>query len=425
MGTKWMFKNALCTVIPMENNVSYLQLIDTLHKELRVDKELYGLKLEVPYTCGDQPFAPVLVESDLGVRAFLGVTSQERIPLCVTPVKKTVTVDRNRVQVSQRDHDATVPVDIPYECDPYVNDDPVADYNEHLADVNDNLYVDFNEVSGGDSDRVPSENNWQIDQVSTGHEITIRRPANVPMEETPGTSSSRPGGTQDKGKVPIFSTDEHSKWHAPMFTKEDITASSRSEHCSSGAPWGELYIGKTFENKQDLRTKSYLFAIKNNFEFMVKKSGTDVWYVTCKDPDCGWKLRGKKLARSSVFEITVYNSVHTCSLDIREKDNRQAAPWVVGHLIKKKFATDGTGYMPNSIRVDMKKDYGVNMSYMKAWRCREKALGYVRGTPEDSYSKLPSYLHMLQQKNPGTSITSTDVLYFHCTIITSACLTYC
>ena len=67
-------------------NLSYLQLIDTLHKELRVDKELYGLKLEVPYTCGDQPFTPVLVESDLGVRAFLGVTSQERIPLCVTPV---------------------------------------------------------------------------------------------------------------------------------------------------------------------------------------------------------------------------------------------------------------------------------------------------------------------------------------------------
>ncbi|XP_062085469.1 uncharacterized protein LOC133791563 [Humulus lupulus] len=37
-----------------------------------------------------------------------------------------------------------------------------------------------------------------------------------------------------------------------------------------------------------------------------------------------------------------------------------------------------------------------------AWRCREKTISYVRGTLEASYQKLPSYLFMLQQKNPGT-----------------------
>ena len=130
-----------------------------------------------------------------------------------------------------------------------------------------------------------------------------------------------------------------------------------------------------------MRAGAYIFAIKNNFEFMVRKSGTDVWYVTCKAPECGWKLRAKKLPLSAIFQITVFNNVHTCSLDIRRKDNRQAAPWVVGHLIKNKYLSEGTTYMANDIRADMKKHFGVNMSYMKAWRCREKALGYVRGTP--------------------------------------------
>ncbi|XP_060960790.1 uncharacterized protein LOC133031325 [Cannabis sativa] len=32
----------------------------------------------------------------------------------------------------------------------------------------------------------------------------------------------------------------------------------------------------------------------------------------------------------------------------------------------------------------------------------EKALHLAWGTPEDSYSKLPNYLHMLQLRNPGT-----------------------
>ena len=38
-------------------------------------EDLYGLQLQVPYTYDDQPFTPVLVESDLGVHAFLRIIS--------------------------------------------------------------------------------------------------------------------------------------------------------------------------------------------------------------------------------------------------------------------------------------------------------------------------------------------------------------
>ncbi|XP_047337898.1 uncharacterized protein LOC124941602 [Impatiens glandulifera] len=49
---------------------------------------------------------------------------------------------------------------------------------------------------------------------------------------------------------------------------------------------------------------------------------------------------------------------------------------------------------------DMHTSYGLTLTYNKAWRSREKALMAVRGTVEDSYDELPSYL--LQKKNPGT-----------------------
>ena len=42
------------------------------------------------------------------------------------------------------------------------------------------------------------------------------------------------------------------------------------------------------------------------------------------------------------------------------------------------------------------------MSYHKAWRCRGKALTYVKGSVEMSYQRLPSYLYMLDKKNPST-----------------------
>ncbi|XP_062089228.1 uncharacterized protein LOC133795784 [Humulus lupulus] len=51
---------------------------------------------------------------------------------------------------------------------------------------------------------------------------------------------------------------------------------------------------------------------------------------------------------------------------------------------------------------DMNDDFGVTMGYTKAWRLREKSLPLVRRNPGDSYQKLPMYLCMLKQANPGT-----------------------
>ncbi|XP_062119198.1 uncharacterized protein LOC133832941 [Humulus lupulus] len=50
----------------------------------------------------------------------------------------------------------------------------------------------------------------------------------------------------------------------------------------------------------------------------------------------------------------------------------------------------------------MLDDYGVSMGYQKAWRTREKALELARGNQDDSYQKLPIYLHTLKVSNPGT-----------------------
>ncbi|XP_060962153.1 uncharacterized protein LOC133032284 [Cannabis sativa] len=63
------------------------------------------------------------------------------------------------------------------------------------------------------------------------------------------------------------------------------------------------------------------------------------------------------------------------------------------------------------------------MSYEKAWRCREKAVMYKRGTPAESYRKLYGYFYMLEQKNPGTitDIVSKDNRFKYCFWSLDAC----
>ncbi|KAL0559016.1 hypothetical protein IC582_003605 [Cucumis melo] len=50
----------------------------------------------------------------------------------------------------------------------------------------------------------------------------------------------------------------------------------------------------------------------------------------------------------------------------------------------------------------MRKDYGINMSYEKAWRARENAYERVRGSLEESYNLLCRYGEALKLTNPGT-----------------------
>ncbi|XP_009604249.2 uncharacterized protein [Nicotiana tomentosiformis] len=77
---------------------------------------------------------------------------------------------------------------------------------------------------------------------------------------------------------------------------------------------------------------------------------------------------------------------------------------VVGSMVMPKYADYKTIYTPKDIQTDMLSDHGVNLTYMQAWRVKEKALEFLRGHPADSYSRLPSYLYILEKTYPGSVV---------------------
>ncbi|XP_019265920.1 PREDICTED: protein FAR-RED IMPAIRED RESPONSE 1-like [Nicotiana attenuata] len=53
----------------------------------------------------------------------------------------------------------------------------------------------------------------------------------------------------------------------------------------------------------------------------------------------------------------------------------------------------------------MNKQYGLQMTYMQAWRSKEYAVQVLRGNPSESYEKLPSYFYMLVLTNPMSVVS--------------------
>ena len=87
-----------------------------------------------------------------------------------------------------------------------------------------------------------------------------------------------------------------------------------------------------------------MLAMKNNFQYSVKKSTKEVLCVKCIDERCKWRLRAVKLKGS--MKISKYVDLHSCSIDMLNNEHRQAKSWVVGELIKSKYQQVGRQYKP-------------------------------------------------------------------------------
>lgn len=135
-----------------------------------------------------------------------------------------------------------------------------------------------------------------------------------------------------------------------------------------------IAVGQTYPSKKDVQSKLSLMAIRENFEFKVRRSTRDLLFVICIDKSCKWRLRASKLNDSDCFLIRKFHNVHTCLTEKFHRNHHQASSWVVGQLIKSKFEEGASDYRPNDIIKDVEKQLGVTISYDKAWRAREIAL---------------------------------------------------
>lgn len=85
----------------------------------------------------------------------------------------------------------------------------------------------------------------------------------------------------------------------------------------------DIACGKMFANKKELRKKLKLGAVKNNFEFKVRKSTKDRFEVVCADENCKWRLRATKPKDEEYFLIRRFSNVHICTKPPAKKRRKQ------------------------------------------------------------------------------------------------------
>ena len=160
--------------------------------------------------------------------------------------------------------------------------------------------------------------------------------------------------------------------------------------------------GQSFSSKTLLKATFEICAMKHNFDYVVARSDKKVWYIRCSDDDCTWRVRAEGLTGSSYFIIKKYVPDHSCAASNRKGSVRTVSAKTVGTLIMHKYETAKEGPRSNDIIQYMRMVHGVEISYSLAWDAREYAINAVKGIPEKGYEKIPKYLHMMKEANPGS-----------------------
>ncbi|XP_075109206.1 uncharacterized protein LOC142180995 [Nicotiana tabacum] len=84
-------------------------------------------------------------------------------------------------------------------------------------------------------------------------------------------------------------------------------------------------------------------------------------------------------------------------VDQRHATSKLISGYIIDNLRDQRFEVT-----PAFIMAEMQKLHGIDIGYHKAWRDIQCASTLIRGTPEENYDLLSSYLYMMKSKNLGT-----------------------
>ena len=97
---------------------------------------------------------------------------------------------------------------------------------------------------------------------------------------------------------------------------------------------------------------------------------------------------------------------------IVHSSHKQASSKFVSHCMIDYLRYSYSHSTPKDIIHHMRMNYGVSVSYYKAWRAKESVMKLLKGDADDSYALIPKFFSKLKEINPGFFSTNCYIVQF-------------
>lgn len=105
-----------------------------------------------------------------------------------------------------------------------------------------------------------------------------------------------------------------------------------------------------------------------------------IMFHRCAAEGCTWRVHASKLPQVNTFRVRTLTPEHTCERS-GDGGHRQATAKWIANCIREKLRQNRS-YKPREILNDIHREYGVLITYKRAFLGREKALEELRIEPE-------------------------------------------
>ncbi|XP_062084242.1 uncharacterized protein LOC133790584 [Humulus lupulus] len=161
-----------------------------------------------------------------------------------------------------------------------------------------------------------------------------------------------------------------------------------------------LAIGQEFPDVETCRRALKDIAIAMHFDLRIVKSDRSRFIAKCSKEGCPWRVHVAKCSGVSTFTVRTLHGEHTCE-GVRNLHHQQASVGWVARSVEARIR-DNPQYKPKEILQDIRDQHGVAVSYMQAWRGKERSMAALHGTFEEGYRLLPAYCEQIRKTNPGS-----------------------
>ncbi|KAE8711572.1 TPR repeat-containing thioredoxin TTL4-like [Hibiscus syriacus] len=161
-----------------------------------------------------------------------------------------------------------------------------------------------------------------------------------------------------------------------------------------------LAIGQEFPNVETCRRTLKDIATAMHFDLRIVKSDRSRFIAKCSKEGCPWRVHVAKCPGVPTFTLRTLQGEHTCEV-VRNLHHQQASVGWVARSVEARI-WDNPLYKSKDILQDIRDQHGVAVSYMQAWRGKERSMAAVYGTFEEGYHLLPAYCEQIRKTNPGS-----------------------
>lgn len=186
----------------------------------------------------------------------------------------------------------------------------------------------------------------------------------------------------------------------PGHFAEDVYTPVSSTNTTIALASQTLAVGQEFPDVDTCRRTLKDIAIALHFEIRIVKSDRSRFIAKCSKDGCPWRVHVAKLPGVPTFTIRTLHPEHTCE-GVQNLHHQQASVGWVARSMEARIR-DNPQYKPKEILQEIRDQHGVAVSYMQAWRGKERSMAALHGTYEEGFKLLPAYCEQIRKTNPGS-----------------------